>query len=1019
MSGGDLKGDGLGLRRPRAALLVAAVLVVVLGIVGIGVEDELRPTSLAVPGSPSAAGEALQREHFGDSAPFAIVLRGPAAALDRQGPDLVRALRRQPGLTTLSPWDRGDLDRLRPSPRKALVLADFHVDSVAAVQDAVPDLEATIAAVVHPPVAATQTGFATLSRAIQEESVRSTRIAELIAVPILLVVLLLVFRSPVAALIPLVFGAAAVVSVRGLLSVIAGWLEVDGFALTVASMMGLALGVDYALLMVSRFREELAAGSGPRAAAARTRRTAGRTTAYAGSTLLLAMLVILWIMPGTLFLSLAGTAILVTLVSVLIAAFVAPPLLFLLGPNVDRWRLGDGDGGARLMALVGAALARPRLAAASIGGVLVLLALPALALKTGPPSVAQLPESNRARRDAETVDRAIGAGWDAPFVLLAAAQRGSIANPGRLALLHRLQDRIAKDPAVQTVIGPGQIEKRARRLREGGNEVLAEEGDASPRQLRRLGRRLDRAAGGVKQLRAGISEASAGAGLLATGSGRGAEGAERIAAGLASAAGGADEAVEALGRLDRGSGRLAEGQRRAALGARSLRDDLSALMPVIRRGGLETARSLRAELHRASRTDPSLEAAAGEAEELVEVLTRAREQAREARNASDRLHDGQERLAEGGAKLHAGAAKLHEEAEALPGGLAELESGAEELARGLGSLTGGADSLARHLAEGYGASQPLQTRLRSAGTRVSARASRLSDRVGELRTGSPRIFDSGYFVLSALAGAPPGQRRRASRVVDLEHGGQAAQMLIVPRYTFNTPGSEALNARLQGRAAALAAGSSLTTGVTGGPAQIADYTGAISARVPLIVLGISLATFLVLVVVLRAVPLAALAVALNLLTVAVAFGILTLLFDLPAGWPLGGRTYVDAIGAAGIFGIVFGLSIDYAVFLLSRMREAREAGAGNRAAIEFGLARTARVITGAAVIMVAVFVAFAAAPIATVSQLGVGLTVAVLLDATVVRIVLLPALMLLIGERVWWLPSRLEKSLPRIGTRTV
>ena len=86
------------------------------------------------------------------------------------------------------------------------------------------------------------------------------------------------------------------------------------------------------------------------------------------------------------------------------------------------------------------------------------------------------------------------------------------------------------------------------------------------------------------------------------------------------------------------------------------------------------------------------------------------------------------------------------------------------------------------------------------------------------------------------------------------------------------------------------------------------------------------------------------------------------------------------------------------------MRERYDAGHGHADAIEFGLAKTARVITGAAAIMMAVFVAFAGAPIATVSQLGVGLTVAVLLDATVVRIVLLPALMLLLGDRVWWLP---------------
>ena len=137
-----------------------------------------------------------------------------------------------------------------------------------------------------------------------------------------------------------------------------------------------------------------------------------------------------------------------------------------------------------------------------------------------------------------------------------------------------------------------------------------------------------------------------------------------------------------------------------------------------------------------------------------------------------------------------------------------------------------------------------------------------------------------------------------------------------------------------------------------------------------------------------------------------------LLCEVPAGYPLGGHSYIDTVGAAGIFGVTFGLSIDYAVFLLARMRERREAGADNAAAISFGLEKTAGVITGAAAIMAAVFVSFAAAPIATVSQLGVGLTVAILLDATVVRIVLLPALMLLLGDRVWHVPTALDRLLP-------
>ena len=117
--------------------------------------------------------------------------------------------------------------------------------------------------------------------------------------------------------------------------------------------------------------------------------------------------------------------------------------------------------------------------------------------------------------------------------------------------------------------------------------------------------------------------------------------------------------------------------------------------------------------------------------------------------------------------------------------------------------------------------------------------------------------------------------------------------------------------------------------------------------------------------------------------------------------------------SAVVLGVTFGLSVDYAVFLLARMRESYERDGDNQAAIAFGLEKTARVITGAAAIMMAVFIAFGTASIAGLSQLGIGLTIAVILDATVVRIVLLPALMLLIGDRVWWLPRWLDRALPK------
>ena len=225
-----------------------------------GVEGRLSPTTLEIPGTASSRANEMLREHFGDAAPFAILLRGPAAAIDRQGPGPDPRAAPRPAVTTLSPWDRGSVQRLRPGPRRALSSPTSTSALTTAVNDTVAELNAILESKIHPPVTATQTGFATLSRAIQDESIAAAERGELIALPILLIVLLLVFRSPLAAAIPLAFGAVTVVASRGLLYFLTCWFDIDAFALTVCTMMGLALGVDYALLMVSRFREELAGG---------------------------------------------------------------------------------------------------------------------------------------------------------------------------------------------------------------------------------------------------------------------------------------------------------------------------------------------------------------------------------------------------------------------------------------------------------------------------------------------------------------------------------------------------------------------------------------------------------------------------------------------------------------------------------------------------------------------------------------------------------------------------------------
>jgi len=1003
-------------RRPLAGLLAVLLSCAVLGVLGLDVEEKLAPLSLTVPGTSAAEGEDLAASHFGDSSPFVLLLRGPADAVDRQGIGLVRELRRDPDATVISPWDRGAVAGLRPSPRKALVLVDFHVPLTEAMRETVPQVEATLEARVRPPVVVTQSGYASVARALQEESLTSTERAELLAAPLLVLVLLLVFRSVVAAAIPLLFGALTVFAGRGVLALLSSVMTIDSLSLVVCTMMGLALGVDYSLLIVSRFREELQGGLDPWRAAAVTRGSAGRTTFFAGLTLIVALVFSAFLQPGTLLLSLALATAVVTLISVAVSTLAVPPLLALLGPRINAGRIGRRPAhrsSARSVAtLASAALRKPALAAALVAVPLVLLMLPVLAFTTGAPGIDELPTSNQARASAETIDAAVGPGWEAPFILVAATESGPITTKEKLALLARWQRRIAAQPGVRAVIGPGPVARRAMPLHSLGSK-LASQGSEGLAELDRLGPGLRRAARAVEQLRGGIAAGAEGSGLLAQGSERAAAGAGLIAQELGRAAVRGEEATGAIGRLEDGSKRLADGQRKASVGSLTLALGLRSLLPRVQGGELARARKLARRLEAAAAADPALQTAADEARTLARTIALSRNEVRQLREVAQQVNGGLNRLVPGGERLEDGVGELARAAGGLSDGLQRLGGGAERLAGGLIELQGGAGALQRGLAEGFQRSYPLQANLRRAGVRVAAVAAPLAIGARKLQRDSPGLFDSGYFVLSALDGAPAPERASAGEAISIGSGGQAARMLVVSDYPFNSEGSRRVGRLLLADAERIGAEGNLRTGLTGGAATLNTYGEATQERLPFVLAAFVLFSLLALIFVVRAPLLALLAVCLNLASVAAAIGVMTLVCQIPEGYPLGGHPYVDTVGAGAIFGVTFGLSIDYAVFLIARMRERYEVDGDNRAAIEYGLEKTAGVITGAAAIMAAVFISFAAAPIATVSQMGVGLTVAILLDATVVRIVLLPALMLLLGDRVWRVPPLLDRILPR------
>lgn len=214
--------------------------------------------------------------------------------------------------------------------------------------------------------------------------------------------------------------------------------------------------------------------------------------------------------------------------------------------------------------------------------------------------------------------------------------------------------------------------------------------------------------------------------------------------------------------------------------------------------------------------------------------------------------------------------------------------------------------------------------------------------------------------------------------------------------------------------------------VTGRTAGSYDFNEKMTGSMPLVFGFVVAFAFLLMLTSFRSLAVAATAVVLNLLSVGAAYGVLTLVFQHGVGASLMGTAGVGAVESwvpLFLFVILFGLSMDYHVFVVSRIKEGRDRGLPTRTAIAHGIRSTAGVVTSAAVIMVAVFAVFGTLSMQAMKQMGVGLAVAVLIDATLIRAVLLPSVMTLLGERNWYLPSWLRwlpdlshgESFPPVG----
>jgi uncharacterized membrane protein YdfJ with MMPL/SSD domain len=672
------------LAGPFRVLAAWGTVMALLAGAGGALGGALDPATLETPGTSSSRAAELAERHFGETEPVSILLSGAPGRIRDGVRRVTKRLRLEPDLRLLSPLDRqrgaGDL---APRPGVALVAVGIAADRGDAVRDRADDVARLVDAAAPPGIERRVIGPGIVGREIADTALAAVARAELVAAPLLLVILLLVFRSLVAAAVPLLFGASTVLASTGGVALLAQVTSINAFASTMAGMMGLALGVDYSLLLVSRFREELAGGASSAQAAARTARRAGRTVVFAGVALSAAMLAATLLAPGGVLLSAMAGVLIAAIVSAAGARLALPAVLELLGERVNSLKLPSTLGVKRIGALDWLSR-RPVLAAAGAVVLLAGAAVPASGLEIGPPDVSQLRAGNSVRKDVDALRERAGEGWAGPLVLVAAG------DPSRV--------------------------------------------------------------------------------------------------------------------------RLATGQ-------------------------------------------------------------------------------------------------LAREAERTPGAIATWTAPSPD--------------------------------------------------------------------------------------------GEAVQLNVIPEGGPNAASTRTLRDHfLQLESGPVLRG--LEVGVGGQPSEFDDFRSELGGRFALLVVGVALTTTLVLLPILRSLPLALATAVLNLLAVGAALGLLTLLVE-KVGL-LHGPGWMDGVSLVTIYAVLFGLSIDYQMFVLSRIHEEHELGAGP-AAVRVGLAQTAGIVTGAAAIMIAVFGAFGLADLVSSRQLGVGLAIAIFIDATIVRIMLLPAIVRLLGDRAWWLPA--------------
>lgn len=1011
-------------RAPRLVVAVWIAIVATLGVLGIGIERKLILNVPYVPGAQSARAHEIVQREFGSDEVLVVMLSGPHGRIERQGPALAARLGGLRDVQVISPWaHEASVTGLEPSPGvAALVLRSDRGEAVASLLSAV---RGQVRASISAPVRASVAGFPVALEQLRAATNGAAKLGFEIAVPVLSLVLLLVFRSVLAALLPVIVGGAVVAATRGVLDLALGITQIDLFAVGVTSMLGLALGVDYSLLVVSRYREERSrAGADREAAVAATVAVTARSIVPAGCALILAMIASTLLIPDTTVLSAAIAIVTVATLSMLSGVCVVPALLSLMDGKLDRWSLPRRRRTSRAgpLAFARRIADHPRAAVPIVLAMLLLAGL-ASTLKTEIGGIGLLPAGNPSRLQQEEVARKLGAGWLSPMEIVVDGHGHPVTSPARLRAFAAFQRQVERAPGVQTVAGLSQIYNGAGRML------------GMPRRLRSQERGLDRLQAGLTRVDSSFGAARGGAQALTDSLRQTSAGSVGLEGALNRVDQGSGDLAHSASAASSGAGRLTAAMRAAQRQSSQVQDSAHLLESAMREGEERLARlqrPLRATEERLGAAWQALQRmTSGRGDPEYAALAEALRAADQSLTGNDirtgeRVNSSDAGLAEGlegvGGQFHVGsylAERLDRSGRQAGEGIAKLAGASARLRHGLRSLAAGSAQLAGGIASldlRGAALSPALGSLSEGSQRLSSGLGAIATGAGSLTTGlgagakrqqlPSGLFQSSYFLLAGLDGSGPEKRRQIGFLVNIDNGGGVARMIVIP--TGEAAGARAAKTlrSIQRDAAALARRTGSEVLVGGADPVEIELNRALRDDVPLLRVLLSLISMFVLVLVMRSLTMPAISALINVVTVGASMGLLALLFN---GSLLGGPGYVETMVLLAAVMVMFGLAIDYEVFVFARMREEYDRTGSTEQAVAGGLERTAPIITGAAVIMITVFLAFSVSEYAPYRDFGVAQALGVFIDVFVVRLIVLPVIMRKLGAASWWMPRRLRR----------